>query len=208
MPYTMRNQTFLAALAAMALGACVGGIQGMPGGDDTGGSARALFDNNVAPKLTAKCASCHVGPEISSTNMFLGPDGLSSYYDTLVNDRAVNGGFDPTAAALLTKGLHEGPEWTEPEKQVITEWLLAEQAERGVDTSTPTGPSNTSARGASMAFAACLSVSLTEYQTTEAYQVANMQSDRGRCYSCHEPGGSGGAYWGRANNYEDMLGKW
>jgi hypothetical protein len=72
----------------------------------------------------------------------------------------------------------------------------------------PVGPSNTTARGAEMAFAACLSVSLTEYNDTQAYQIANMNTDRGRCYSCHEPGGAGGAYWGRLNNYEDMLGKW
>jgi len=206
----MRNQ-FFAAVAAFALGACVGGIEGMPGGDDTTGqSARQLFDSTVPPKLTAKCASCHVGPETSSTNMFLGPDGLSSYYTTLTNDRAVNGGFDPAAATILTKGMHEGPEWTAQEKQVITTWLLAEQAERGVDTTPPPtgGPTNTTARGAEMSFAACLSVSLTEYNTTAAYEVANMNSERGRCYSCHEPGGAGGAYWGRANNYEDMLGKW
>jgi len=206
----MRNQTYLAAIAAMTLGACVGGIQGMPNpGDDTGGgTAREIFDNTVAPKLTAKCASCHVGPEISSTNMWLGPDGVSSYYDTLTNDRAVNGGFDPAAATLLTKGQHEGPAWADAEKEVITTWLLAEQAERGVDTSPPpAGNPNTSARGAEMAFAACLSVSLQEYNDTQAYQVANMNTERGRCRQCHN-GGAGGMWLDSTNNYEVMFNKW
>ena len=206
----MRNQ-YLAAFAAMALGACVGGIQGMPNtGDDdtTGQTAREIFDNTVAPKLTAKCASCHVGPEISSTNMFLGPDGLSSYYTTLVNDRAVNGGFDPAAATILSKGQHEGPAWTDQEKGVISTWLLAEQAERGVDTTPPpAGNPNTSARGAEMAFAACIGVSLTEYNDTQAYEVANMNTDRGRCRQCHN-GGAGGMWLDSTQNYELMFNKW
>src|SRR5262249_10245416 len=111
----MRNQMTL-ALVAMALGACVGGIDSMSGGDDTpSGSPRQMFDQTVAPLLTAKCAGCHVGPETSSTDMFLGPDGVSSYYSTLTNDRAVNGGFNPDAATILLKGKHDGPPWTSTE---------------------------------------------------------------------------------------------
>jgi hypothetical protein len=83
------------------------------------------------------CVSCHVGPEISSTSMFLGPDGLDRAYDALVTDRAINGGFDPAAATLLLKGMHEGPAWTTPQADKIAAWLRAELAERGPVTPDP-----------------------------------------------------------------------
>jgi cytochrome c553 len=217
----MRNKMSLAAVAAATLlGACVGGIEPMPtpGGDDgvdpppTSGTAREIFDADVKPLLTLRCASCHVGPNTSPTNMFLGPDGESSYYTALENDRAVVGGWVATSATLLTKGVHLGPAWTSAEAAKVTAWLDAELQERDIPTdpgpTDPGTPSNTSARGASMAFAACLSVSQAEFTATQAYQVANLNSENGRCYSCHEPGGAGGAYLGRANNYLDMFNKW
>jgi hypothetical protein len=207
----MRNQ-LLTTVAIAMLGACVGGIDMQQGDDDTTpptGNARQLFDSTVLPLLNAKCASCHTGSELSATNMFLGPDGASSAYDTLTKDRAVNGGFDPAAATILLKGAHEGPAWTAPEATKISAWLNAELTARGPVTPpgpTPTG--NTSARGTEMAFASCMSVSLTEYNTTQAYQVANMNSAQGRCDSCHSPGGAGGQWLGRQNTYKDMFAKW
>lgn len=212
----MRNQVFAAVAMAM-LGACVGGIDnGNTGGggddDDTSETARAIFDSSVAPLLTAKCASCHVGPETSSTNMFLGPEGLSSYYATLTNDRAVNGGFDATAASILLKGQHEGQPWTDAEKAKITTWLGAELKERGgvVQPTDPTGPNLHSAIGASQAFVGCMQApaSMTDYTTLQAYQVANLNSENGRCSSCHSPGGAGGQWLGTDNKYLDMYGKW
>jgi cytochrome c553 len=213
----MRNQIF-AAVAMALLGACVGGIDTPPpGGDDQpppATTARALFDQNVAPILT-KCQGCHVGSETSPTNMFLGPDGASSFYTTLVNDRAVNGGYDPAAATILLKGAHEGPAWTPAEVTKISDWLKAELAERG--SPGPVGPptGNTSARGASMAFVSCMTISLDEYKSTQAYQVANMNTqNQGRCSSCHSPGGAGGQWLGtspavnNANTYTDMFAKW
>src|ERR1051325_2732753 len=147
----MRNQ-LLVTVAMTMLGACVGRIDSMPGGgDDTsGGTARQMFDSTVAPLLTAKCASCHVGPETSATNMFLGPDGVSSYYTTLTNDRAVNGNFNPAAAEILLKGAHEGPAWSPSAATTITAWLNQELKERGgapTDPGPGTNP-NTTPRGA------------------------------------------------------------
>ena len=83
----MRNQMLLASIATALVGACVGGIDTPPGtGDDDdmppGETAKQLFDRTVKPLLN-NCVACHVGSELSSTNMFLGPDGLSSAYDTL-----------------------------------------------------------------------------------------------------------------------------
>ncbi|HEY0193440.1 MAG TPA: hypothetical protein VGC42_20125 [Kofleriaceae bacterium] len=217
----MRNQVFAAVAMAM-LGACVGGIDNGTGGsgdDGSGGSgsgtqnAKALFDSSVAPLLTANCATCHVGPETSSTNMFLGADGLSSYYTTLTNDRAINGGFDASAATLLSKGQHEGPAWSTANKATITTWLMAELTARGVQTPDPgtgSGANVHSALGAEQAFVGCMQApaSLTDYTTLQAYQVANMKTNSGTCYSCHEPGGAGGQYLGTGNKYQDMYGKW
>jgi mono/diheme cytochrome c family protein len=207
----MRNLIF--ASVAMALfGACVGGIDTPPpGGDDQppATTARQLFDQTVSPLLAAKCIGCHVGSETSATNMFLGPDGQASFYNTLVNDRAVNGGYDPAAATILLKGAHEGPAWSMTEVTKISDWLTAELAERG-----PQGPSgpptgNTSARGASMAFVSCMSISLTEYTSTQAFQVANLNTqNQGRCSSCHSPGGAGGQWLGTQNGNKDMFAKW
>ena len=205
----MRNQ-LLVTVAMTMLGACVGGIDSMtPGGDDdtSGGPARQMFDSAVAPLLTAKCASCHVGAETSATNMFLGPDGVSSYYTTLTNDRAVNGNFQAAAASILTKGAHESLVWwTSSEAATITAWLHQELKERGGAPVDP-GPGtnlNATPRGAEMAFVGCMAApaAMTAYTTanTQAYQIALLNTQQGRCYSCHSPGGAGGQWLGIANN--------
>jgi mono/diheme cytochrome c family protein len=220
----MRNQ-LLVPVAMALLGACVGGIDSTPpgGGDDdmqpptSSAMARQMFDSTVAPLLTAKCAACHVGSELSATNMFLGPDGASSYYTTLTNDRAVNGNFNPAAAMILLKGAHEGPAWSSTEAATITAWLQQELKDRGgapVDPGPGTNPSATP-RGAEMAFVGCMKApaSLTDYVTagTQAYQIAQLNTQQGRCYSCHSPGGAGGQWLGIANNkaaQDLMYGKW
>lgn len=208
----MRNRMILAAIAMAMAGACVGGLDTGGGGDDDvmTKDAKLLFDQTVLPLMRAKCASCHIGPEISATNMFLGPDGESSFYPTLIKDRAVNGGFNPEAATILLKGAHDGPAWTPSEATKIATWLRAELTARGPELPEPTPgtPNNASARGASMAFVACMTTSLTDYTQLQAYQVANLQSLNGRCYSCHEPGGPGGQYLGQRNQYKDMFAKW
>jgi cytochrome c553 len=210
----MRNQMLLASIATALLGACVGGIDTPPGtGDDDdtmppGETARQLFDRTVSPLLNA-CVSCHVGSELSSTNMFLGPDGLSSAYDTLVKDRAVNGGFDPAAATILLKGAHEGPAWSPAQSDKIATWLRAELTARGPVTPDPNPGSGTrSARTAMMMFASCMSVSLAEFTTTKGYLVATMNTqNNGACTSCHGEG-AGGVSFSLANQYKDMFAKW
>ncbi len=217
----MRTQTLFASVALAMLGACVGGID-MPtgGGSNTGSNdttARQQFDSTVAPLLVSnRCAGCHVGPETGATNMFLGTaNSNDSFYAGITNDRAINGGFRAGAASLLTKGVHEGPAWQAADVTTISAWLSAEAAERGDDggggSNTGSGTviqPNLSVRGAEQQWAACMSISQTEYMSTKAYAIADMQTENGRCYSCHEPGGAGGAYWGRNNQYLDMLTKW
>lgn len=216
----MRNSMTLAAIAAMGLlGACVGGIENPPpGGDDDDGpidtnrTARQIFDTDVLPLLSNKCAACHVGPETTTVNMFLGETGPSGFYAALEKDRAVVGGWVADSATLLTKPEHAGPqsEWTSGEAAKITAWLNKEATERGGTDPTPVDPnSNRTTKGASMIFAGCMATLQAAYTQTQAYQIANLNTtNNGRCYSCHEPGGAGGIYLGRANNYIDMFNKW
>lgn len=207
----MRNQMILASVATALLGACVGGIDTPPIGGEMdppiAGDARRMFDTAIVPLLKSKCQSCHVGPTVSATNMFLGPDGESSFYTTLTSDRAVNGGFNPEAATLLLKGAHDGPAWSSSEADKIATWLRAELAARGPELPPdPTDPINIkSARGASMAFVACMKVSQAEFTQLAVAQIANMQTPQGRCNSCHYPGGAGGLLLGPG---EAMLAKW
>ena len=211
-PSNMRNQMLLAAVASALIG-CVGGIDpAQPDPDpepDPTATPKDQFNSKVMP-LMAACQGCHVGPSSSPTNPFLG-ETLSSqegYYAALEKDRAVNGGWVPTAATILTKGPHEGRAWTSAEAETITAWLTAEQLVRGVDT-TPVPPPNpnTSARGAMMQWAQCLSVSLAEYEATQAYTVANMQSENGQCLACHYAGAAGLVLLNNGQR-EKMLGHW
>ena len=180
---------------------------------------RETFDRVVSPALDAHCASCHVGDETTSTNMFLGQQHTSdSYYAGITSDEAVDGDFNPAAASMLTKGTHEGSAWDATDKANISSWLVAEAAARMVPTPPPPrggrGGSGapTSALDAERQGATCRGNSLSEYQGTTAYAIADLQTqnNNGPCYSCHEPGGAGGAYWGTNpnNTYTDMLAKW
>jgi mono/diheme cytochrome c family protein len=215
----MRIQMQFAAIVAMALlGACVGDIE-PPDGDDsssdgdppiTGDTARALFDSTVKP-LLSKCAGCHVGPTVDATNKFLGNAGEGGYYTALTNDRAVTGGFIADSATMLSKGVHASgaaPAWLDDEKNKIIAWLNKEAQERNVvpPTEPPTG-GNTNPRTVAMQFSSCMGVSQTEYTNTQAYQIANVNSDRGDCASCHNQG-AGGSFFDRAQNYTVMFNKW
>jgi hypothetical protein len=66
-----------------------------------------------------------------------------------------------------------------------------------------------------MAFVGCMNApaSLTDYVATgsQAYQIALLNNQQGRCYSCHSPGGAGGQWLGISNNkaaQDLMYGKW
>jgi putative hemolysin len=223
----MRNSMTLAAIAAMGfLGACVGGIDQPTGDDDSsdgttdgsgGKTARQIFDSDVKP-LLAKCSGdgCHTGPETTTVNKFLGDRGDTGYYDALINDRAIVGGFVPASAQLLTKGAHQGPAWAPAEATKITAWLNKEAQERGTPdpdpTPDPTQITNRTVRGAEMIFAGCMATVETLFTQTQAYQVANLQTqNNGRCNSCHSPGGAGGLWLGPTNTatqISTMFNKW
>jgi cytochrome c553 len=227
----LMKRTQLLTSIAMSTLFGVGCVPSIPehqvaGADAPGGTAtpREMFDSTVAPLLAA-CSGCHVGTETSSTDMFLGPPPATadSMYAGITGDRRVNGDFSPASAELLTKGTHEGVTWwTAAQAQTISAWLEAEAAARGSGDGSDIVPITGSGSGsdgggtggvtdpiaAEQQWASCLAASGSAYESTKVYEIANMISSQGTCYSCHEPGGAGGAYWGIDNNYQTMLTKW
>jgi len=215
----MNRTSMVTGLALALLAGCIPGPPELTSdaGKTVDPKERVQFDNTVAPLLQQRCAGCHVGPETSATDMFLGTaETTDSFYKGVTDDRRVNGGFAPPAAELLTKGAHSNVVWwSAAEDQTISTWLLAEASARGdggggggdagtIDAGG--GGKPTSARAAEQQWASCLAVSTDAYNSTQAFLIGQMQSEAGRCYSCHSPGGAGGAYW--SVDKTDMLAKW
>jgi len=62
-------------------------------------------------------------------------------------------------------------------------------------------------RTAMLLFVSCMAGSLTEYNATEAWQIANMYAIQGPCNSCHGDG-AGGPWLSARNGYKDMFYAW
>jgi hypothetical protein len=179
---------------SLGLVACVGGIDGAPGDDDTSNAtARELFDSNVYPAISA-CMSCHTtGNPSGNVTGFYDPNS-STAYTTATSFTALVGQFDPSTAPILTKilpGDHNGMHWSDDQVTKITAWLNKELAERTGTTTPPTSPDSPAAaiKRTMNQFAACMQ--LTDFQTANmATDLGNMQSrnPQDACHSCHDNG--------------------
>jgi hypothetical protein len=202
----MRPQNYLAAIAlVLSSAACVGSLDTMTGGDDTGDDtidppqsvARMMFESDVSPLLTSACSSCHTGAidTINDTSYnYMGATGATGYYAAVTLDTSITGGFDPGLSNLLNKGLHDNGNaraWTQTEADAITEWLLTEADERGIelDPEPPVGTTPTTSREALAQWSGCMSIN--DWTTSLVFQWANKGSDRGQCMSCHNQGAGG-----------------
>lgn len=210
---------WLSILSVLALGACgldvpadVGEKGQGPGSDPAPGSdsevGREYFDAHIAPLLATSCVACHVGPENSPMNNFLGPDpDAGNFYPHVTNDRALTGDFNPSASRLLTKGVHAGPAWTGDQAQEIVEWLELEATLRSPPPTNGDGlDQQTQIRLLEEAFAACMGASQQEFDQTMAPILASMPTANGTCATCHADAGAGGAFF--ALDSQAMLGKW
>jgi mono/diheme cytochrome c family protein len=190
----------ITAAFAMALGSvgCVGSLT-PDTGDDTvdppiTSAARQMFEAEVSPMLSA-CSGCHVGAIDQSPLKFLGNAGPTGYYDALIAEESVIGGFDPGLANMVNKGQHDegrARAWTDAEKGVITSWLLAEADERGIETDPNPNPGNTTpttSREALAQWSACMSID--DWNASQVYLWADKGSERGQCMSCHNQGAGG-----------------
>jgi len=219
----MRTSLLLSSVAVGLLGGCLpsmgdGSTTG-PGsnlGGNGGTSANETeFITKVIPALQSQaCTGCHVGPA-TDTYTYLGtttdPD---DEYVNITDDQAVVGDFSSTSALLVTKGAHEGPALTAANQAIIAQWLSDEAAARGLSGGGSGGGSSAPPVGGASAtaseeqWASCLGTAAagSAYESTGVWEIANMESSQGQCYSCHAPGGAGGAYWD--NNKLTMLEQW
>ena len=160
---------------------------------------------DVYPVLEADCFGCHIG---ASAEALFGRtyDALSSY-TAIVGNRALTGCGDPAASDLLTKGAHEGPAITALQAQAIAQWLTDAAADGSLscDSPPPSGPEIL----AEEQFAACESVSGQAITLSGADQLANLNTDDGKCSSCHAPDLASAtstlAYWETEIGLEDYF---
>jgi hypothetical protein len=116
----MRAKHFL---PMMFLAGCV--LQPLELDDPTGttpseDTPREIFNYEVAPLLATYCTVCH---SVGS------PSGELTY-ESIIASAYLNGNFIPSQAAILTKGVHEGPWWAADQAAEIARWLEAEAAAR------------------------------------------------------------------------------
>ena len=159
-------------------------------GDDSDAVARAAFDDDVYPILTAKCISCH-GTSGAQSTPFVAPT-LTDAYAYAVGSNAV-GNFTTTGAPLyykLVPGPHQGQTYSAPEQAAIQAWFTAELARTGGDDGSggPT-PAEVTAQLISE-WSGCLT--LTDMELVGfASAWGNKSADAGSCSGCHAAGAFG-----------------
>jgi mono/diheme cytochrome c family protein len=139
----MRTRWTLALLATVAM-ACDGQFYGTDPGDqdaDTGGDpyaqARQVFEDTVAPILTANCTACHNNPSHNPAPGFLAPPDM---YDSIMGyggELVIPG--RPNRSRLYTYGSspnHPGPSLNNDQAQIVRAWIMVEperEVEEGED---------------------------------------------------------------------------
>lgn len=122
------------ALAALALAACNGLIDG-PGGSGNltpeQAAARQAWTTKAYPHLQQQCVGCHAGTQ-ADVAFLAGADPMAAR-ETLMNFAVQVVNLDaPESSRLLTKGPHNGPGLTAEESSDVLEWIQAERDAAGV----------------------------------------------------------------------------
>lgn len=113
-----------AALALLLLNGCVAYDHGATVETPT---ARELFERDVYPVLSNRCAGCHSSGDAAMAFMLT---DASTTYDRIVRDPALVDSFTSSAPILLMRGHPAVPGYTPLESAAILTWLDAEAAER------------------------------------------------------------------------------
>jgi len=90
-------------------------------------AARAAFDTEVSPVLSAVCTACHQAAGPGQGFLTPNPDA----YTTLLNWPGIIDLERPTRSRLLTRGPHAGPGLTETQHDTVLRWIELEVAARG-----------------------------------------------------------------------------
>lgn len=203
------RSVLLSAIATMALVGCVGELDTMPPGNNTGtdagtggtttSEAKRLYDTTVHPIMAAKCASCHSasGP-VGNISGFVSPT-VSNAHATAISFTSLVGSFTPNTAPVLLKvqAGHQGTSYSAADTAAITAWLNQEVLEQngGGGTGgggTPTGesPQQTTARLLGQ-WSGCMTKANFD-AANMATAWGTMQATNGQtCENCHA-GGDGG----------------
>ncbi len=163
----------------------------IPDGDGEGGgemtAAERLFQDQVRPILSRKCAACHTTAAAGVQPKFLG-QGESSYYDEIVRYPSVTGNFDAGLAGILIKiaAGHYAVIYSAGEQEALAAWLAAEALARGDgdDDGTVDQPP---AVNALAEFSGCMS--LDDWTLSNMARWADKETEQdGPCQTCHDDG--------------------
>jgi hypothetical protein len=213
----------LSLIASVGLVGCVGGLEEQPQtepqlpeednpGNNPGNNpaqtdlsaAKALYDGNVFPIMSAKCSggSCHTETgQVSSPIRFVAADPAKAW-QTATSFTALVGNFTVDSAPVLTKVAagHYGVTYAAPETQAITDWLNKEVELRntiggggsGSGSGTPTGESLSQATNRVLSeFRGCMTIG--DFQAANMAQAwgAMKTQNNQECDNCHSTGGEG-----------------
>jgi hypothetical protein len=179
-------------------------------------TAHQMFDQNVAPIMTARCASCHANAAVAGPD-YLGTTGVTGYYAAITTYAPTGGGpggfltASPENSLLILKGEHTGPAFCSPaeaagngsgkncspttELDTVTAWILKEASERGTMMMPPPTTSNQprTVAEALTRFGACMDRTVWDgtYGQSNQTMVAYQNTTLGRCYACHSSGTAG-----------------
>jgi hypothetical protein len=136
------------------------------------------------------CAICHSSQyaDYPGAPYFLGASP-AEYYAKLVS-QPVYVNAAPGNSRLMTQGLHEGPGFTDPQKQQVAAWLQMEAAVRfggGTSGSSDAGAIGPTGEEMLNQYGDCMT--LEDWTTTGMHLVANQpNSAKSNCYGCHNSG--------------------
>ena len=119
--------TFSVLTALAFLAACNQTVPGLPVDEsDPDAELRGKFNLDVLPLLQTTCVSCHGGSRVGINFAGSPDDKFESVYDRAKAWPELINVDEPLNSRIITKGVHEGPTWTDEENAIITDYLLLE----------------------------------------------------------------------------------
>ena len=127
-----------AGVLMIALIGCTGLVDGGSDGlTPQQRDARKKWQDSALPVLRQDCVTCHNGSRPDAPGFLVGGDDFA-IHDTLMAFQPAMVNFDETGSSqIVTKGLHEGPQFTQDELSKMLDWILAERGAANHDPDHP-----------------------------------------------------------------------